>query len=104
MTKMLKVRIKIPLILAVFFLLSVLNICMAQGSEPSYGDAIVVSSISDARTLVPILASDSASSDICGMLFNGLTKYDKDLHIIGDLADPGFGRRGAFRGQHAAPL
>ena len=66
-----------PLILAVFFLFT----------NPSYGDAIVVSSISDARTLIPILASDSASSDICGMLFNGLVKYDKDVNIVGDLAE-----------------
>ena len=84
---MLKSRIKIPLILAVFLLLPVLNTSAAESSEPSYGDAIVVSSISDARTLVPILASDSASSDICGMIFNGLTKYDKDVHIVGDLAE-----------------
>ena len=53
----------------------------------SYGDAIVVASISDARTLVPILASDSASSDICGMVFNGLVKYDKDIKIVPDLAE-----------------
>ena len=52
-----------------------------------FGDAIVVSSISDARTFIPILASDSASSDICGMVFNGLVKYDKELNIVGDLAD-----------------
>ncbi|MFH1577991.1 MAG: peptide-binding protein [Candidatus Omnitrophota bacterium] len=50
------------------------------------GDALVVGSISDARTLVPILASDSASSDIVGMLFNGLVKYDPQLNLIGDLA------------------
>lgn len=55
--------------------------------EPVYGDAIVVSSIADARTLVPILASDSASSDVCGMIFNGLVKYDKNIKIVGDLAE-----------------
>jgi len=36
---------------------------------------------------VPILAADSASSDICGMVFNGLVKYDKDLKVVGDLAE-----------------
>ena len=51
------------------------------------GDAFVDASIGDARTLVPILASDSASSGICGMIFNGLVKYDKDLTIVGDLAE-----------------
>ena len=52
-----------------------------------YGDALVNGSIGDARTLIPILASDSASADICGMLFNGLVKYDKDINLVGDLAD-----------------
>jgi len=51
------------------------------------GDAFVAASIADARTLVPILASDTASSDICGMLFNGLVKYDQDINLVGDLAE-----------------
>ncbi|QOG12311.1 peptide-binding protein [Arcobacter sp. FWKO B] len=34
----------------------------------------------------PILASDSASSEITGWLFNGLFKYDKDGNIVPDLA------------------
>lgn len=51
-----------------------------------YGDAIIAGSIADARTLLPILASDSASSEACGMLFNGLVKYDKNLNLTGDLA------------------
>ena len=52
-----------------------------------YGDAAVSGSISDARTLMPILASDSASAEVCGMIFNGLVKYDKDLNLVGDLAE-----------------
>jgi len=52
-----------------------------------YGDAYVAGSIADARTLIPILASDSASSEICGMIFNGLIKYDKDVSLVGDLAE-----------------
>lgn len=43
-------------------------------------------SIADARTLLPVLASDSASSEICGNVFNGLVKYDKNLNLVGDLA------------------
>jgi len=86
---------KIPLLItAVFFLLGPAAVFYAE-TQPEknnrcpyfYGDAIVVASIGDARTLVPILASDSASSDICGMVFNGLIKYDKNINIIGDLAD-----------------
>ncbi|MCX5668470.1 MAG: peptide-binding protein [Candidatus Omnitrophica bacterium] len=82
---------KIPLmILAVFFLfLTILGLAVHGNSteEASYGDAIVVASSGDARTLVPILASDSASSDICGFVFNGLVKYDKNIEPVGDLAE-----------------
>ena len=36
----------------------------------------------------PILATDSASSEIANYIFNGLVKYDKDAqNIVGDLAD-----------------
>ena len=36
----------------------------------------------------PILATDSASSEIAGYVFNGLVKYDKDAkEIIGELAE-----------------
>lgn len=51
------------------------------------GDALVSGSIADARTLAPILASDSASAEVCGMIFNGLVKYDKDINLVGDLAE-----------------
>ena len=51
------------------------------------GDTLVVGAIGDARTLIPILASDSASADICGLVFNGLVKYAPDLTLIGDLAE-----------------
>jgi peptide/nickel transport system substrate-binding protein len=50
------------------------------------GDAIVSASIADARNLMPMLASDSASAEISGMIFNGLVKYDKDINLVGDLA------------------
>lgn len=53
----------------------------------NFGDYYVESSIGDASYLNPILASDSASSDINNLVFNGLVKYDKNINIIGDLAD-----------------
>jgi len=36
---------------------------------------------------MPMLASDTASAGICGYIFNGLVKYDKDLNLAGDLAE-----------------
>ena len=59
---------------------------MADDASPVNGDAILVGSIGDASRLLPILASDSASGDIVGLLFNGLLKYNERLEIVGDLA------------------
>ncbi len=53
---------------------------------PAYGDVLVLSSIGDASTLIPMLASDGSSHEVAGFLFNGLVKYDKDYNIVGDLA------------------
>ncbi|MEK6732640.1 MAG: hypothetical protein AABY55_03350, partial [Candidatus Omnitrophota bacterium] len=57
------------------------------GFTQEYGDTIVTGSIGEPRTLVPILASDSSSGTICSLVFNGLVKYDKDLNLVGDLAE-----------------
>ena len=46
----------------------------------------MVGSIGDASRLLPILATDSASGDIVGLVFNGLLKYDEQLAVVGDLA------------------
>ncbi|NDY43422.1 peptide-binding protein [Dissulfurirhabdus thermomarina] len=54
---------------------------------PDYGDAIVVGSIGDATTLIPMLASDATSHEIAGLILNGLVKYDADLNLVGDLAE-----------------
>ena len=53
---------------------------------PAYGDTLVTGSIGEASTLIPILASDAASHTIAGYIYNGLLKYDKDLNLVGDLA------------------
>lgn len=53
----------------------------------AYGDIIVRGDIGDASNLIPILASDSASHSIAGLIYNGLVKYDKDMNIVGDLAE-----------------
>lgn len=50
-------------------------------------NAITVGSLADAKRLLPLLATDTASSDISGLIFNGLVKYDKDIILTGDLAE-----------------
>ena len=74
--------LKLPILLAAFLFVFALS----PGYGGDYGDAIVSASISDARNLLPMLASDSASSEVSGMIFNGLVKYDKDINLVGDLA------------------
>jgi peptide/nickel transport system substrate-binding protein len=55
--------------------------------QPAYGDILVRGDIGDASNLIPLLASDTASHNICGMVYNGLVKYDKDMNTVGDLAE-----------------
>src|SRR3972149_1233254 len=55
--------------------------------KPAYGDTLVEGTIGEPSILIPMLAGDSASHAVAGMIFNGLVKYDKDLTLIGDLAE-----------------
>jgi ABC-type transport system substrate-binding protein len=47
----------------------------------------VTASIGDAQLLNPILSADSASSDINGLVFEGLLDYDENLNFRGRLAN-----------------
>jgi peptide/nickel transport system substrate-binding protein len=58
-----------------------------EDTGPSYGDIMVEGSIGDASNLIPLLSSDSASHNISGMIFNGLVKYDRNIQVVGDLAE-----------------
>lgn len=55
--------------------------------QPAYGDMIIRGTIGDAMVLLPVLANDGASFDITGLIYNGLVKYDKDIKLVGDLAE-----------------
>ncbi|OGR89769.1 MAG: hypothetical protein A3A86_04640 [Elusimicrobia bacterium RIFCSPLOWO2_01_FULL_60_11] len=58
-----------------------------SASPPAYDDSFIESSIGDASYLNPVLSSDSASGSVNGAVFNGLVKYDENIHITGDLAE-----------------
>ncbi len=63
-------------------------VAVRQGQDvPAYGDILVEGSIGDASNLIPVLATDNASHSISGLIFNGLVKYDRDLNVVGDLAE-----------------
>jgi peptide/nickel transport system substrate-binding protein len=59
----------------------------AVSVEQAYGDTIIEGSIGEATNLIPMLTADSASHEVTGMIYNGLVKYDKDVNIVGDLAE-----------------
>jgi peptide/nickel transport system substrate-binding protein len=56
-------------------------------AEPAYGDALIEGVIGEPSNLIPMLASDAASHNVSGLIFNGLVKYHTDLSVIGDLAE-----------------
>lgn len=58
----------------------------AQEPPPAYGGTLVEGTIGEASSLIPMITSDSASSDVQSLIYNGLLKYDKDLNLVGDLA------------------
>lgn len=58
-----------------------------QDPGSDYGDIFIDGAIGDASTLIPPLASDSASHEISSLVYNGLVKYNGDLHLVGDLAE-----------------
>jgi len=59
----------------------------AGPAVPAYGDTFIEASIGEPSTLLPVLASDSASADINGLVYNGLLRYDKNLRLEGVLAE-----------------
>jgi len=58
-----------------------------NSDKPVYGDTLIVGTIAEPSVLIPMLAGDSASHDVAGLIFNGLVKYHTDLSVIGDLAE-----------------
>lgn len=59
----------------------------AASESPVTGDTYVEASLGDPSRLNPLLASDSASGSVNSYVFNGLVKYDRDLKLVGDLAE-----------------
>jgi peptide/nickel transport system substrate-binding protein len=58
-----------------------------EAAAPAYGDTFIEASIGEPSNLLPVLASDSASADISGLVYDGLVRYDKNLRIEGELAE-----------------
>lgn len=58
-----------------------------EADIPAYGDTLVEGTIGEPSILIPMLASDASSHEVAGLIINGLVKYDKDLTLVGDLAE-----------------
>ncbi len=56
-------------------------------SSPAFGDQIISASTGDASNLIPMIAGDASSHAIAGQLYLSLLKYDRDLNLVGQLAD-----------------
>ncbi len=63
------------------------NKASSPAGQPAPGDVLVLAALGDASNLIPMLASDSASHEVAGFVYNGLVKYDKDFNIVPDLAE-----------------
>ncbi|OGP70609.1 MAG: hypothetical protein A2W09_01715 [Deltaproteobacteria bacterium RBG_16_50_11] len=71
-----------------FLILLGVNLFFVGSRPPQKVNQLIISSIGDASFLNPILAQDSASSQINSLVFNGLIKYDRDLEgFVGELAE-----------------
>lgn len=76
--------------------LSLLSACNRQepalpaegkAAAPAHGDTIIMGSIGEPSNLIPALASDSASSEINGLVYSGLLRYGKTYEIEPELAE-----------------
>ncbi|MBA4417663.1 MAG: peptide-binding protein [Syntrophus sp. (in: bacteria)] len=72
-------------LLLTYFLLSGLGCNNKDRTKRT--DTITVAFPSEPHTLNPVFLSDLNSYVISGWIFNGLTKLDRNLNIIGDLAE-----------------
>ena len=58
-----------------------------QNGPVADGDILIESSIGDAKTLNPALSDESTGSDICGLVFNGLLRYNEKFELEPCLAE-----------------
>jgi peptide/nickel transport system substrate-binding protein len=59
----------------------------AGADKPAYGDSFIEGSIGDISGLIPNVTSDSASHEVGSLIYTGLVTRDRELNLIGDLAE-----------------
>ncbi|NWF52731.1 MAG: peptide-binding protein [Nitrospirae bacterium] len=80
---------RVNLMIKILYLFTLIIFLISCSHEPKikYPNIITVGFLADAKRLLPLLASDSSSGDISSLIFNGLTKYDKNIKVVPDLAE-----------------
>jgi peptide/nickel transport system substrate-binding protein len=87
LSRLAKPKLSLPMLFLSYFVLRAYPQDLpAKSFPPAYGDTLVIGTTADATNLIPMMTSESASHEVSGFIFNGLVKYDKDLSLIGDLA------------------
>ena len=59
----------------------------ADDDKPAHGDTLIEASIGDVSGLIPNITSDAASHQVGNLIYSGLLKRDRDLKVVGDLAE-----------------
>ena len=73
--------------LFLILLVSGAPIVNSQAVSPKYGGTLVISHLSDASTLNPLLSIDDDSFMVANQMFNSLVTFDNDMNVVGDLAE-----------------
>lgn len=87
-TKLMKIKTLLFIPPVLFLIILGVNLLFVSYRPPQRVNQLIMSSIGDASFLNPILAQDSASSEINSLVYNGLIKYDRNLqNFVGVLAE-----------------
>src|SRR2546428_3990949 len=86
----------------------------SPSEKPAYGDTLIEALTGNISGLIPNVLSDSASFEVGSLIYSGLVTRDRDLNVIGELAeswrvsqeclDPPVFLRGRRRAQHGTPV
>jgi len=67
---------------------SAIDVAAGQGSgKPAYGDTYIEALQGNISGLIPNVLTDGPSFEVASLMYNGLVKYDKDLNLVGELAE-----------------
>jgi peptide/nickel transport system substrate-binding protein len=67
---------------------SAIDVAAGQGpGKPAYGDTYIEALQGNISGLIPNVLTDGPSFEVAGLIYNGLVKYDKDLNLVGELAE-----------------